>query len=354
MALKAMNLRLLKPSRTKEITQLFTSRISTGRSSKHMTERSSLPVISVLHTPRKNSSSHTSKASLLILPAFRTTFFHGATVVLLMLLAHWGFAQAHEVHVIPETQDYSTALELATEHNAFLLVSIEFHGKEKRDGVRNHLSKETTRTLFHKSMHKWVFCFLTMEDATTLITNPSLREMRQGPGVFVVDCTTGPLSGRIISILPKTPGKYYRFMPFHIDELANLPSGTLTQRSMILAVRIHPERPQSTASECHTYLCQKAASHSAYQANILKQGHHNWGPRSQDIVHKTGHIGQASEICAQSWENQDLLDSCVDCVASWRHSSGHWQAVHSKQIAYGYDIRRGTNGIWYATGIFLD
>ena len=125
-----------------------------------------------------------------------------------MLLAHWGFAQAHEVHVIPETQDYSTALELATEHNAFLLVSIEFHGKEKRDGVRNHLSKETTRTLFHKSMHKWVFCFLTMEDATTLITNPSLREMRQGPGVFVVDCTTGPLSGRIISILPKTPGKY--------------------------------------------------------------------------------------------------------------------------------------------------
>jgi hypothetical protein len=58
-------------------------------------------------------------------------------------------------------------------------------------------------------------------------------------------------------------------------------------------------------------------------------------------------------VCAESWENQDLLDSCVDCVASWRQSSGHWNAVRSPQSAYGYDIRRGPNGIWYATGIFL-
>ncbi|MEO1993425.1 MAG: hypothetical protein ABGW78_15925 [Pirellulales bacterium] len=268
-----------------------------------------------------------------------------------MFLAVWATEQAH---AFPETQDYFTALELANQRQAFLLVSIESHGQEKSDGVRKHLLTEKTRTLFQQSTHEWVFCFLTLEDADTLIAAPSLREMRQGPGVFVVDCTTGPLSGRIVSILPKTPGKYYSFMPFHIDELANMPTGTLTQRSMILAVRIHPEKPQSTASECRDYLCQKAASHSAYQASILKQGHHDWAARSREIIHHTGHNGHASEICAESWKNQDLLDSCVDCVASWRHSSGHWQTVRNKPVAYGYDIRRGTNGIWYATGIFLD
>jgi hypothetical protein len=41
-------------------------------------------------------------------------------------------------------------------------------------------------------------------------------------------------------------------------------------------------------------------------------------------------------------------------VASWRQSSGHWRAVSGHHAAYGYDIRRGGNGIWYATGIFRE
>jgi hypothetical protein len=91
----------------------------------------------------------------------------------------------------------------------------------------------------------------------------------------------------------------------------------------------------------------EAASHSAHQARIRRQGHHGWDVRSQRLG------GAAAEVCAESWENQDLMDSCVDCVASWRQSSGHWSAVRSPQSSYGYDIRRGPNGIWYATGIFV-
>ena len=49
-----------------------------------------------------------------------------------------------------------------------------------------------------------------------------------------------------------------------------------------------------------------------------------------------------------------MLDSCLDCVDSWRHSSGHWQGVSGRHRAFGYDIRRGGNGIWYGTGIFAD
>ena len=58
------------------------------------------------------------------------------------------------------------------------------------------------------------------------------------------------------------------------------------------------------------------------------------------------------EVVAESWPNQNLIDSCVDCVHSWRQSPGHWSAVQARQASYGYDIRRGGNGIWYATGIF--
>jgi hypothetical protein len=260
---------------------------------------------------------------------------------------------ALETAGIPRIDDYAAAGEAARASQAMLLVSVEPNGGDPSDSAGLRLERADVQEQFLRSGTPWVFCRLGMHEAGGLVGDPSLAEMRRGPGVFVVDHTGGQLTGRVVSILPRTSGKYYRFSPSHIDQLPSLPSGTLTQRSMILAVRIHPENPQSTFGTCNPMLCQEAAAHSAHQARIRTQGHHNWGMRSQRIVGNAGGAGSASEVCAESWENQDLLDSCVDCVASWRQSSGHWNAVRSPQSAYGYDIRRGPNGIWYATGIFL-
>jgi hypothetical protein len=49
-----------------------------------------------------------------------------------------------------------------------------------------------------------------------------------------------------------------------------------------------------------------------------------------------------------------LVAAAIDCVHSWRQSSGHWSAVRSRHRFYGYDMKRGSNGIWYATGIFSE
>jgi hypothetical protein len=260
---------------------------------------------------------------------------------------------ALETAGIPRIDDYAAAGEAARSSQAMLLVSVEPTGGDPTDMAGQRLEQAAVQERFLRSGMPWVFCRIGMPEAGGLVADPSLIEMRRGPGVFVVDYTGGPLTGRVVSILPRTAGKYYRFTPSDIDQLASLPSGTLTQRSLILAVRIHPENPQSTFGSCNPMLCQEAAAHSAHQARIRTQGHHNWVQRSQRIVGKAGGAGSASEVCAESWENQDLLDSCVDCVASWRQSSGHWNAVRSPQSAYGYDIRRGSNSIWYATGIFL-
>ena len=57
-------------------------------------------------------------------------------------------------------------------------------------------------------------------------------------------------------------------------------------------------------------------------------------------------------MVAESWGGETLVDACIECVHSWRQSSGHWNAVRRHQPLFGYDIKRGANGIWYATGIF--
>ena len=248
---------------------------------------------------------------------------------------------------VQRIDDYAAALEAAQAGGAMLLVSVEPRSGDQADVAGQMLERPDVQRRFAGSGAAWVFCRLGMDaGGAAVAADPGLAEMRGGPGVFIVDHAHPEYAGRVVSILPRTAGKYYRFAPEHVGELADLPAGSLTQRSLVLAVRMHPEGPQSTTGACDPGLSAAAAAHSAHQARIRRQGHHGWDTRSRQLG------GSAAEVCAESWPNQDLLDSCVDCVASWRQSSGHWNAVRSPQAAYGYDIRRGSNGIWYATGIF--
>jgi hypothetical protein len=102
----------------------------------------------------------------------------------------------------------------------------------------------------------------------------------------------------------------------------------------------------------HTVLADEAKQHSTYQASILVQGHHSWDSRFHRISAKLGGGALPQEVVAESWPNETLVEACVDCVHSWRQSPGHWDAVRGRHKLFGYDIRRGRNGIWYATGIF--
>jgi hypothetical protein len=190
-----------------------------------------------------------------------------------------------------------------------------------------------------------------------VLSHGAFSELHNAAGIAVIDMkhTDEDYYGYVVSVLPFTPGKYYRFRPSHLETLVDLPKGTLTQRSMILAVRIHPEHPASTTGEEDPVLLTEARDHSKYQAQVHALGHQDWESRFHRIISKLlgrGTPGAPTEVVAESWPNQDLMDSCVDCVASWRQSDGHWSAVKAQQAGYGYDIRQSDNGIWYATGIF--
>jgi hypothetical protein len=188
-----------------------------------------------------------------------------------------------------------------------------------------------------------------------LIDHAAFEHLGRGSGIAVVDLAhTGTRHyGTVVTALPYARGKYYRWQNSHLTVALGLPPGTITQRTMIWAVRIHPESPDSTSGHQHHTLAEAAARHSAHQARIGVQGHHRWGTRFHEVRAGT-QAGEASEVVAESWPNQNLIDSCIDCVASWRHSPGHWRAVRGRHRLFGYDIRRGRNGIWYGTGIFAN
>jgi hypothetical protein len=192
-------------------------------------------------------------------------------------------------------------------------------------------------------------------DARKLIDDPAFRHQRRRAGFVILDYQHEgqPYYGHVVSVLPYSSGKYYRWQNSHLAVALHLPAGTVTQRTMVWAVRTHPERPQSTVGKQSPALATAAAKQSAYQARVGVQGHQNWETRFHQVRAVTN-AASANEVVAESWPNQDLIDSCIDCVKSWRHSSGHWGAVRKRHRLYGYDIRLGRNGIWYGTGIFAN
>jgi hypothetical protein len=188
-----------------------------------------------------------------------------------------------------------------------------------------------------------------------LIDHSAFYHLGRAPGVAIIDLAHADTVhyGTVVTALPFASSKYYRWRNSHLLVALGLPPGTITQRTMIWAVRIHPEAPASTTGDQHRALSEAAARHSAYQARIGVQGHHRWESRFHE-VRAGANAGEASEVVAESWPGQNLIDSCIDCVASWRHSAGHWRAVRGRHRLFGYDIRRGRNGIWYGTGIFAN
>ncbi len=188
-----------------------------------------------------------------------------------------------------------------------------------------------------------------------LLGHPAFAPLHGNAGVAMVDLrgSSQPNFGQVVTVLPMANGKYYRWENNHFAAAIDLPTGSLSQRTLVWAVRVRPETPASTIGAQNAVLTRAATEHSEYQASIGVQGHQQFSSRAELLRSKAG-ATEASEVVAESWPDEDLLDACIDCVASWRQSPGHWGAVLKRHRLFGYDIRRGRNGIWYATGLFAD
>jgi len=185
-----------------------------------------------------------------------------------------------------------------------------------------------------------------------LIDHEAFAELGGGPGLAIVDMTDEESAhhGYVVSIYPLDLPEATE--AGRLKALLGLPPGTLTQRTLIWAVRVHPEEPASTAGKINNELVHEAESHSQHQASIRLQGHHRWESRFHRITAKLPDGLLAQEVCAESWPDEGLVEAALDCVDSWRQSPGHWNAVAGHHEYYGYDMKCGSNGIWYATGIF--
>ena len=117
-----------------------------------------------------------------------------------------------------------------------------------------------------------------------LLEHEAFGEMSGQPGIAIVDFRSPkpPLRGAVVSTFPISEASCYT--PEQMTVILDLPPGTLTQRTLIYAVRTHPEQPASANGQLLPALAEEAESHSQYQATIRLQGHHFWAARFPRIV----------------------------------------------------------------------
>ncbi len=284
-----------------------------------------------------------------------------AVVAACALLAPLGFAaEANKLPIMGgETltwhHDYLQAIESAREAKTLLLVWFADEKKQSENDkfAANVLGAADVKPLLGEMTLARVSTTATIIEkgkVIKLLEHSTLKELLGGPGLAMIDFRDEKqkFQYQVVSIYPFQRGEI-SLPKFKV--LCELPAGTLTQRTLMFAVRTHPAKPESAWSPHSTYLAGKAEEHSAHQASINLQGHHNWEARFHQINAGLG-AGGAKEVCAESWPGQTLLDAAEECVDSWSQSSGHWAAVSAKHAFFGYDMKRGTNGVWYATGIF--
>ena len=183
----------------------------------------------------------------------------------------------------------------------------------------------------------------------TLLSHASFKYMYGREGIAMLDLTNRDSEhyGQVVSAHPFSAGRHYTVRSTNI--VLGLPEGSVTQRALIYAVRLHPAAPLSTTDgKCHRYLCKQARQSSQLMAMYGSVGHHDWGTRSGEIAFQTGRMAQ--EVAAMSG-NQALIGAAIEVVDQWYGSPAHWGILSTPAAIFGYDLVRDSAGNWWGTGL---
>ncbi|MBN1394778.1 MAG: hypothetical protein JW959_07130, partial [Pirellulales bacterium] len=163
--------------------------------------------------------------------------------------------------------DYAKAMTEAENDNKMMFI---YFCDPEGDELCNRFKKETLDDpRISVKLREYVCVQLPLDakikvrsEEIVLLEDESFAEMLGKPGIAIVDfrSTEASLRGAVVSTFPITDKLWYTAEQMAV--ILNLPAGTLTQRTLIYAVRTHPDKPESTDGEPLPTLLEEARNHS--------------------------------------------------------------------------------------------
>jgi len=254
----------------------------------------------------------------------------------LLFLSSLAISQTEEAK-LEWMKDYGQAFQKAVEVKKNLFIAVE--EGEKVFNPTAEQKKNLSNFVLLKIAPDHEVKFSGMDKKIKLLDHEAFIEFPKQPGLLIIEAKTEKNRGLLISVLPSSRWNNER----EVLALLNLPDGSLTQRTLVWAVRIRPEGAQSTNSQPIEGLMNHARDHSRAQCQ-RNELFHNLGPAIQ--------YGGRREIVAPSFAGiRFVVDGAIDIIEGWAHLPRHWDAVMSRNSGYGYDMQYNGNK-WYATGVF--
>ncbi len=166
-----------------------------------------------------------------------------------------------------------------------------------------------------------------------LLQTSSFAYLYGGAGLAVLDLSSdkSPTFGQVISAHAFSGRQAYGVQA--VQTILTLPPGTVTQRALVYAMRMHPERPQSVWGSAHPVLMQHARLSSQLMVQYGSVGHHDWGNRLSQIGSQAGL--SPFEVAASSYGASPLIDAAFELVQNWRGSPAHWGACRHRSGTSG-------------------
>ena len=276
------------------------------------------------------------------------------------MLSRWLSRDRRKIGELEWHTNYAEAYRQAREERKMLLI---FFRNEARPRVADFYERDIlTNAELREPLAKVVRVVLPLDAVRPfqvpeipdlkMLDHSSFKYMYGRQGIAMIDLTDpdSELHGHVVSAHPFTQGLHYTVRGTKL--VLNLPKGSVTQRALIYAVRLHPAAPVSTTDgTCHSYLCKQARNSSSLMMAYGSVGHHDWGTRYSNIAATTGK--SAMEVAAMAG-NTSLIEAATQLVDQWYGSPAHWQIMSAPASIFGYDLVHDSAGNWWGTGLFAN
>lgn len=182
-----------------------------------------------------------------------------------------------------------------------------------------------------------------------LLDHPSFSFMYRTAGLAMIDLASQEkgLHGHVVSAHPLMSHRSESAGTLRV--LLTLPPGSVTQRAMIYAMRIHHSRPLGASHGAFSGYVGYLANHHSILMTSYGVGHHDWGNRANQVQAATGR--SPTEVAAATG-NSYLLDAAYQLITQWQNSPTHWGMMSPPASVYALDMVQSPSGGWFGTGIF--
>lgn len=263
-------------------------------------------------------------------------------------------APATTVGILSWEQDYLTAYKAATElRKPLLIVFRDTVDPESINSPSTGLAVPDLVPLLDSFVRLALPSNTTIPGqagGTLLLEHRAFRHLNIHPGIAIVDLTDPESSwyGRVVSALPQPPNG--RYSPELVRPLLQLPSGTVTHRSLLFALQNATPQSQFASLESTTTLNRLADRNCRFMAQYGQAGAFDASNRRAAVSTEFGETAQVRELFFASDDRQTIQDAAALAVEAWVRNPDDFRSLNGIVDGYGLEMFQSPeSGRWFAT-----